>query len=123
MIFAERSSIRTSDATRSSTSAEGKQESMVLSPSGPHVAEANIDRTFAGERGCFSASWTISLLVLAADVVRGESASAEAAHQRMMIATRNCRTVANTLIIKVKSTRCWFLGQEKLNISTKKCSS
>jgi hypothetical protein len=121
VIFAERSSIWTSDAFRSTTtSGEDKQRFKVLGRRDPHIAEANNDRARIGERAWFPASWKISLLVLAA--ARGESASAEAAHKRMMMATRNCRTLANTLMIKVKNTRCSFQGQGKSNISKKKCS-
>ena len=124
MIFAARSSIRTSHAFRStSTSAEDKQEFKVLGRSSPHVTEANNDRACIGERAWFPARGNIFPLVLAADAVRGASAPLKQRIKRMMIATRNCRTVANTLMIKVKNTRCSFLGQEKSNISTKKCST
>ena len=124
MIFAELPSIRTTDAFRSPIRrAEVEQEIEALGGSGPYVAEANNDRACIGERAGFPRVWIISLLVLAAVVARGGSASAEAAHKRMMIATKNCRSVANTFMIKEKNTRCSFWSQEKSNIFVKECST
>ena len=124
MIFAELPSIRTTDAFRSPIRRAGvEQEIKALGGSGPYVAEANNDRAYIGERADFPTVWFISLLVLAAVVVRSGSASAEAEHKRMMIATKNCRSVANTFMIKDKNTRCSFLSQEKSNIFVKKCST
>jgi hypothetical protein len=124
VIFAELPSIRTSDTFRSPIRrAEVKQETKALVGSGPYVAEANNDRACIRERAGFPTVWIISLLVLAAVVVRGGSASAEAEHKRMMIATKNCRSVANTFMIKDKNTRCSFLGQAKSNIFVNKCSA
>jgi hypothetical protein len=114
---------RTPDAFRSTiTRAEVKPERKMRGRSGSLVGEANNGRACIGERVGFPTIWIISLLLLAVVLVCGESASAEAVHKRMMIATRNCRSAANTFMIKVKNTRCSFLGQEKSNIFMKKCS-
>ena len=115
MIFAELPSIRTTDAFRSPIRRAGvEQEIKALGGSGPYVAEANNDRACIGERAGFPPVWIISLLVLVAVVVCIGSASAEAEHKRMMIATKNCRSVANTFMIKDKNTRCSFLSQREI---------
>jgi hypothetical protein len=96
-----------------STGTEGEQEFKEIGRGDPHVAEANKDRACTCEMAWFPASWAKSMLVLAAAVVRSESAAAEAAQKRIMIATRKCRTVASVFMIKVNSTRRSFLSQEK----------
>jgi len=124
VIVAELPSIRTTDLFRSPIRrAEVKQEIKALGGSGPYVAEANNDRACIGERAGFPTVWTIPPLVLAAVVVRGGSASAEAEHKRMTITTKTCRSVANKFMIKDKNTRCSFVGQAKSNILVKKCST
>ena len=79
VIFAERSSIRIVDALPStSTGTQGEQEFKVIGRVDRHVGEANKDRACTCELARFPASWVRSMLVLAAPIVRGETAAAKA---------------------------------------------
>ena len=106
VISAKRFSIRILDAHPvPSTGADGEDEVKLICESDAYAAEANRDRACTCEMAWSPENAIKSMLVLA-PMLRGENgAAAEPAQKRMMIATRNCRTVATTFMIKVNSTR------------------
>ena len=112
--FRGRSSIRTLDALRStSTRIDGEQKCNVIGRSGLDVAEANKYGACSGEMAWLGARWIKPLFVPAAIKVCDERATADAKLTRMMTAKMNCRSVASTFMIQVNSTRCSFSSQEK----------
>lgn len=124
MVFAELPSIRNPTRFVQPSQARRLSRSAKCALGVAHLSRMPIMTGHGLVRGLGSLTIRIiSLLMLAVVLVRGGSASAEAEHKRMMIATRNCRSVANTFMIKVKNTRCSFLGQEKSNIFMEQCST
>ena len=89
--------------------------------SGPDVKGATKDRACARGVVWLDASWIRWLLLLAGPAVSVEIARAEPEQNRTMIATRSCRTVASTSMIKVNSTRVRLRSHEQKNILANKC--
>ena len=89
-----------------------------------HLSRKPIMTGHAVVRGPASPTVRImSLLMLAAVVVRGVSASAEAEQKRMTIATKNCRSVASTFHDQRHEYSMLFLGSREIKHFHEKCST